>query len=885
MDSRLAGLEEKSRILNNDELADALHDRISELSSRTEKFIPEVLSLLLQLSDRPIQYSRIEDLELLKPKPLPAPLTWAEILEDDPLDNQDGLWDNIDFARDSDEEIKDFRKKSKYSNKDKQEPDEESTDSDEDARDVLRDHDSSDLAEEKYDGETDSKFHADQYEVIYDNQIIEDLMNAPYWGSRKILEDSSNDSFVSAESSTSMKLTEAQLKREVIFMLLGLPTPICRQSLEGQLNIEFLEIETGHMSQEALKHLLGEFAGLSDSLATVRNWARKTETVALLQAFQAGLSSRINVVEKALSDVQSRMLDPSSDSTASLLDLFNEASTLTCVIQQIAPILDNLQSVPAASVPFVLLERLYDRACLNDIIEDPNRYLTMTNIFFECFDTYLRPVEAWMKFGILNKHENAFFIRENDLEVAPDKFWQDQFQLIKTMDGNNLPAPRFLHSAAQKIFTTGKTINFLERLGRFHLAPDPFTLRSQKLNYETVCGDNADVLTPFSTLFDIALERWIADFHQASSHRLREILETDCGLESSLDALEILYFNRDGARSGDIAKMIFDRIDNNIERWNDGFLLTEFFQGVLSTHPSIEVDHLAVHSMRKSGQVVLDKQRSVKILDGFKAWYHLPWPITNIIKSESIDVYQRIFLILYQTQRAKHTLQQKHLMKRILCPSKNEKREYRLTYHLRQCLLWFTNLLFTYLTNSVLWVETEAMRHLMTKAADVDEMIAVHERYISRLENQCLISKQLAPIHQAVIAILDLSILFSDAHTSHQAQLIISRPVTKTTGKARGVSRKSRRKLQGTTRTSESSDSDSDEQGDRYEEADLSYISFGAMPYAERLKKMQASFMALVSSVIAGLYDAHEKAQGGGEPCWEMLADSLAIGLRREEDS
>ena len=882
MESRLAGLEEISRILNNDELADALHDRISELSSRSDKFIPEVLSLLLQLSDRPIQYSRIEDLDLLKPKPVAAPLTWANILADDPLDNQNGLWDNVDFAQDSDEEIKDFRRKTKYSDKEKQESGEELTDSDEETQAVLRDHNSSGLTGEIHEEDTYLKLHADQYEVIYDNQILEDLINAPYWGNRGVSEDSSDGSFVSAKTSTSIKLTEAQLKREVIFMLLGLPTPIARRISEGHLNSEFLEIEIEHMSQESVKHLLGKFAVLSDSLATVRNWARKIETVALLQTFQAGLSSRMNLFEKALSDIQSRMLDLSSDSTASLLDLFNEVSILTCVIQQIAPILDNLRSIPAANVPFELLERLYDRACLNNIIEDPNCYSTMTNVFFECFDPYLRPVEAWMKFGILNKHEKAFFIMENDNEVAPSKFWQDQFQLIKAMDGN-LPAPRFLHSAAQKIFTTGKTVNFLKRLGRFRPAQDSAALHRQKLDYAIVCPEHADILTPLSTLFEIALERWIADFHQASSHSLREILETDCGLESSLDALEILYFNRNGAICGDIAKTIFDRIDNNIERWNDGFLLTELFQGVLSINSSIEVDRLTVHSVRKSGQAVQDRRRSVKILEGFKAWYHLPWPIANIIKSESINVYQRISLFLYQTQRAKDVLQQKHFMSRGLPSSKKEDRENRLTLHLRQCLLWFTNALLTYLTNSVLWVETEAMRRLMTKAADVDEMIAIHEKYISTLENHCLISRKFASIHQSVIEILDLSILFSDAHTTQQAQLILSRPMMMTTGEARGILRKDKRQMQDATIASESTDSDSCGEGDRHRGADSSYTSFEAIPYAERLKKMQASFVKLVSLVIAGLHNVQKKAEGG-EPCWEMLADSLAIGLGREEN-
>lgn len=846
MNIRLAGLEEKFRILNNDEIADALHDRIVELSPRTERWIPEALFLLLQLSDQPIQYSRLEDLELLKPKPLPAPLTWADILAEDPLDNQDGLWDDVNFA---------------------------ATDSDEEAQIVLDDPDPSALTQENIEEVDDLELDTGRYELSYDKRILEDLVNAPYWGNKKISEDYSPEYFASAKVPESIKLTEAQLKREAIFMLLGLPTPIYRPRLEGSLSFEFLDIETEHMSQEALEHLLGEFATLSESLAKIRAWVRRIETVALLQAFQARLSSRMNTVERAFSDIQSRILDPSSSSNTSLLDLFSEVSTITRFMQQIAAVLIHLQSVPQAYMPFHLLERLYDNTCLSHIIGDTEGYIAMAHIFFDCFHVYLRPIRAWMKFGALSKHEKTFFIRENIHEVASEKLWQEQFQLIETEAGI-LQAPRFLHVAAKKIFTTGKSVNFLKRLGRFNPDQGSSALYNQKLDYEIVCQENADFLAPFSALFDVSLERWITGMHQSSSHSLREVLETECGLKSSLDALEIVYFNRNGAISGDIAKVIFDRIDSSIEVWNDGFLLTELFQGVLSTHSSIEVDRLAVRSVEKSCQDVQDKRRSVKILEGFKVWYNLPWPVANIIKPESIDIYQRIFVILNQTQRAKNILQRKHLMKRTLFPSESEDHEHRHVYSLRQCILWFTNSLLTYLTNSVLWVETEEMKLLIAKAEDVDEMIAVHERFISRLENQCLISKKLAPTHQAVISILDLAISFSDAHASYQAQLISTGPMMTTAG-AGGVPEKGRRKTQDGASESSYGGDEEDSRG-----ADFSYISFGETPYAERVRNMQASFTDLVSFVIAGLYRVH---RAGGEPCWEMLANSLATGLGREE--
>ena len=105
--ARLEGLEEKWRILNNDALAEALHHRRAELSGTSNGWIPEILSLFLRLSDRPADRSNFEHLALLKPKvKLPsAPLTWAEIVAEDPLDNRNEIWKNVDFrAADSDDD-------------------------------------------------------------------------------------------------------------------------------------------------------------------------------------------------------------------------------------------------------------------------------------------------------------------------------------------------------------------------------------------------------------------------------------------------------------------------------------------------------------------------------------------------------------------------------------------------------------------------------------------------------------------------------------------------------------------------------------------------------------------------------------------------------------
>ena len=61
---------------------------------------PEILSLLLQISDRPVDRSKSADLALLKPDIPSASLTWADIVAEDSIDDEDGTWGNVDFASD-----------------------------------------------------------------------------------------------------------------------------------------------------------------------------------------------------------------------------------------------------------------------------------------------------------------------------------------------------------------------------------------------------------------------------------------------------------------------------------------------------------------------------------------------------------------------------------------------------------------------------------------------------------------------------------------------------------------------------------------------------------------------------------------------------------------
>lgn len=844
MNAQLTGLEEKFRVLNNEELADALQSRLRELSHISDKWTPEVLSLLLQLSDQPAKNSKIEDLALLKPEPLPSPLTWAEIIADDPLDNRDGLWDDVDFAANESDENGDL------------------------LLDDTSSVDSSPDVEPEFKG---AKLDADELIVPVDDTALHDIVDAQFWRRSERVEDTADPQY---QIHPSILTSEAQIIREVIFMLLGLPTSIYNSNKDGTLSVSS-SYEISHLSQKPLVHLLHRFTLLGNDLTTIRRWVKQNETVPLLQTFQAALALRLAEVDGALSVIQAKMLASSMSFTSSLLNLFDEVSHVTGFMQQAAKILAQTDSSPREQMPFRILELLYDATCANQSIGDTKGYKFIATLFFDCFHTYLKPIRHWMENGELSRHDQGFFVSMHGKQVPPSSVWQGQYHLVQDADGN-LYVPKFLHVGAKKIFTTGKSVSFLKMLRQGTGDVKVEARDEPALNYETVCTrDGMNALSPFSELFDEALDKWIASKHRSSSHILRQCLENQCGLRKSLDALEILYFFRNGALSINIARTIFDRLDRGMEAWNDGFLLTELYQGTFGVLPCIDVGCLAVRPSADSYKDIQIKRRSMKILGSIHIRYTLAWPVANIIKQESVTVYHRIFVFLMQVKRAKHMLERQRLLKSALPATESKEGENHLVFSLRHRLLWFSNALLTYLNDIVLSAATAEMREKMAAAGDVDEMIEVHESYVSRLEKQCLIEKRLGPIHQAIISLLDLVVLFSDAHASYAVQNtteLMSRSMVP------AVRRKHISSTRGRSGDEVSDSSDEDEAGSNGEMADVSYIGFAEKPYAERLLKMHTTFSKLLDFVIAGLHGVH---RAGGESCWEILAESLMTGIKR----
>ena len=80
--------------------------------------------------------------------------------------------------------------------------------------------------------------------------------------------------------------------------------------------------------------------------------------------------------------------------------------------------------------------------------------------------------------------------------------------------------------------------------------------------------------------------------------------------------------------------------------------------------------------------------------------------------------------------------------------------------------MWFADVLRSYITGTAIYISTQDMSAAMEKAEDVDEMAQIHVEYMKRLHQRALLSKDLRPIYNAIVELLDLGVLFAQTKGS-----------------------------------------------------------------------------------------------------------------------
>jgi gamma-tubulin complex component 5 len=193
----------------------------------------------------------------------------------------------------------------------------------------------------------------------------------------------------------------------------------------------------------------------------------------------------------------------------------------------------------------------------------------------------------------------------------------------------------------------------------------------------------------------------------------------------------------------------------------------------------------------------------------------------------------------------------------------------------RQRLVWFVNIMLSYVIETVIQPTTADMRGRIAEAVDIDTMVKVHGDFVTKLQTRCLLAKNLAPIHDSILSMLDLAVVYSDSQ---------ARRLGRQTARSRFESTKKpnlkprQRVLRRNQKDSEEDPSSDEEDAEDDYDADNETSSSRNESHDERLRKIQDQFGQVLNFTIAGLKGV---SRVGGEIAWEMLAERLEWGSDR----
>ncbi|KAG6032738.1 hypothetical protein E4U41_007154 [Claviceps citrina] len=719
IEKALLGLDERFRVNNRDDLADALCERLDALKTYPSRWYPEILHLFLALSDQPTFKSRLDDLEppRVNADTATVNLRWEDIAREDGWDQEKEVWRCIDYSDDSDDQV--FEQNS-----------------------TVESDATSPVGE---DGEGDTQAALSYVIQPEDRIAFEQVQASQRWRS------SNRTSEESWRQTKKLAVSEIQVIRDVLFMLQGLDN-----TLFSPAGIAIPSFQLENMEWEPFRAMMQIFSDHGAHLRTLRQFVGDRQDVPHLQAFQDCISDRLRQLDMYISDLQKQLTAPASDVVLSLVRTKTELVAWLDPLYSLAELVSRIESEPEPT-PFRYLELVFEESCLAQLSGQSRLFEFFARIFSECFRVYLRPIRLWMDEGKLLSASDLFFVAEASSHTPPGKTWQDRYYLRKSPDGA-LHAPCFLRTAVGNIYNAGKNVVVLKLLGKHEAAISSKQRAEPPLDYDSMCPAGQE-LVPFSELFDIAFDRWIQSKYRATSTILRASLFEDWSLSSTLDTLQEVYLMSNGSTSAAFSEGLFGKLDELRTDWSDRYALTAAAQDCFAS--IVDPGRLAVGVAAGPGQQEpepMKARNSVRTaLASIRVDYRAPWPLQMVLTTDSLEHYQSLFTLLLQFRRATHALHKPKILDNYWTDHDNWNAT-AVFYSTRVKLLWFCTTVQTYLTTLVLAPLKAQLGRDLASAGDMDELMAAHERALKAMADQACLGSRLTPIRECMLDVLDLAL-------------------------------------------------------------------------------------------------------------------------------
>ncbi|GAN05393.1 hypothetical protein MAM1_0090d04863 [Mucor ambiguus] len=620
-----------------------------------------------------------------------------------------------------------------------------------------------------------------------------------------------------AERSQLKTISEANIVREVLSLLRGYRSVVYVYQ-EGQfvLNQQYI---VQHLSQHALSHLLQEFCQYGNIIAELRQLCSKTihdiQHGQTNQAFAATIFQSLMDFDSTLSvmELNASIITSNAAQSISLLQLRN---TLDSSLQSFKAVYDIAVDAPysqgnARSISTYLIATLYDRALVAQSSGQQAMYDTLLFVLEKTLVPYGEIMDDWIFYGSLqcDKAHEFFVTRKDHVSMQDSNFWVQGFstESVETRDYTCFSCPLFDPAFMNRIFFTGKAVNLLGQIERHNQHMDQVQRSFQSLMQEHVCVKPAfikpvkmsipqtststvevDLVT--SALFPINASsarrlrhqqpqtQWQQDQQQMSdmgflldqdimdcavayieqpynkaADTLNSVLHQGCGLTQQLESLASIYLMLENDLMHSFCEALYAQMDNK-ETWCDSRILNRTFAESSKVSGYDETVYIDLASNRSPATNKSTTQASYLEMIQFNV--KIAWPLNIFIQQERLPSYSKIQRFLFRLKRAKYVMEKKTLFRGRFKMEKSDARAMRF-YSIRMRILWFINAFWRYMMTTILHAETIDFRGKLSISKDADEITALHNSYVRRIVDRCLLNEKASAIKKSIISIFDMA--------------------------------------------------------------------------------------------------------------------------------
>ncbi|KAK3658752.1 hypothetical protein LTR56_001623 [Elasticomyces elasticus] len=722
---RCAGLVEKFGVLNRDDLAGALQSRLDSLPKT--RWNPDVLSLLLQLSNRPLESASLSDLDgLTTVFSPPTELTWEDIVADDPLTDED-VWGEIERGYHSS--------------------------GDEEAFDGSNSEPTTSTQATSF-AEDDFAALARLHIVKPDATLLGDVRTAQETLSRP------------SDNSDTNTMSELTLIRETISMLRGLPTYLFSVGTGGVVSISSnLCIATA--SKPMLNHVLSNFAKIGSQLVFLRHWTQQKRSEAYVQSIQAAVQYTTSAIDLNIGRLEQRFIEPPDSCVVSLIDVRIEVEDFTRAAIHLSSIIvaNDRTSNGNESPSFALLDALYEEACIADMAGDTHLFSAIAGALLSGVRTYLRPVLLWASSGDLPKQDaDTFFVRLDEEDCPLGEIWHKRFAL-RLQSGGRACAPEVIQPFIQQLYAAGKEKAFLKLNG--HEADESvvdIVSLAARLSMATVNERlTTNSLMPFDELLRELLQDCFGATRPPDTTTSRTVMLEHVDLLRHIHAFDNVFLGNAGMSLQAFTGSLFGLLQRGSSSWHDKFFLTRLAQSTLGTALSVDAHCVSVSVLAddKPARGPVSRQ-----LDRIKLAYAIPWPVQNVVRSEELHTYSAAFSLLLQIEYAAYVLRpQTFDLRKLEFGWRSAGPALQEALSLRARLIWFIGILRSHY-GTVITTHANGLRRGLEAADGIDSMAETWATHDKHLRLCLLLAPNVAPLMDAVKHILRLSQSLEDAWPS-----------------------------------------------------------------------------------------------------------------------